>query len=218
MLIIGAKGFSKEVLQIFKDIGITEKIAFFDDINDNVAGLVFNQFPILKNEEEVVEFFKENGNEFTIGIGSPVLRYKLYNKIIRLGGGFTSSISPLAQIGSYDVNIGTGSNVLSQAVFSNSSSIGMGCIVYYNVILTHDCVVGDFVELAPNVILLGRSSVGSFSQIGANVTILPDISIGKNVIIGAGSVVTKDIPDNSLAFGNPAKVIKKVEPLIDMYL
>lgn len=216
MLIVGAKGFAKEVLQVFHDRGIAGKIAFYDDVNDDVSGLLFNQFPILKNEEEVVEFFKTNGNEFTIGIGSPVLRYKLYKKFINLGGYFTSSISPFAQIGSYDVNIGNGSNVLSQAIFSNSSHIGIGCIIYYNVVITHDCIVDDFVELAPNVTLLGRCKVGSFSQIGANATILPDVIIGKNVIIGAGSVVTKDIPDNSIAVGIPAKVIKSLEPLNDI--
>ncbi|HEY6142800.1 MAG TPA: NeuD/PglB/VioB family sugar acetyltransferase [Flavobacterium sp.] len=216
MLIVGAKGFAKEVLQVFIDNGFSGKIAFYDDVNDDISGLLFNEFPILKNEDEVIEFFKANGNEFTIGIGSPVLRNKLYKKIINLGGNFISSISPLAQIGSYDVAIGTGTNVLSQAVFSNSSQIGIGCIVYYNVVITHDCVVGDFVELSPNVILLGRSKVGPFSQIGANSTILPDVTIGKNVIIGAGSVVTKDIPDNSLAVGTPAKVIKNLEPLMNI--
>ncbi len=216
MLIIGAKGFAKEVLQVFIDQGFTGKIAFYDDVNIDVLGFLFDQFPILKNEDEVFAFFKENGNEFTIGIGSPVLRYKLYKKILNLGGVFVSSISPFAQIGSYEVKIGVGSNVLSQAICSNSTQIGIGCIVYYNVVITHDCVVDDFVELAPNVILLGRSKIGSFSQIGANVTILPDVKIGENVIVGAGSVVTKDVPDNRIVVGVPAKMIKVLEPLTDI--
>lgn len=216
MLIIGAKGFAKEVLQVFHDKDFIGKIAFYDDVNYDVSGLLFDQFPILKNEAEVVEFFKTNGNEFTIGIGSPASRFKLYKKFVDLGGEFISSISPFAQIGNFDVTIGTGSNVLSQSIFSNSTRIGIGCIVYYNVVITHDCVVEDFVELAPNVILLGRCRIGKFSQIGANTTVLPDVKIGKNVIIGAGSVVTKDIPDNSVAFGIPAKVIKNLEPINDI--
>lgn len=46
--------------------------------------------------------------------------------------------------------------------------------------------------------------------IGANTTICPGITIGKNSVIGAGSVVTKDIPENSVAVGNPCKVIRKI--------
>ena len=44
--------------------------------------------------------------------------------------------------------------------------------------------------------------------LGANVIVVPDVLIGNNVVIGAGSVVTRDIPDNSLAVGSPAKVIR----------
>jgi sugar O-acyltransferase (sialic acid O-acetyltransferase NeuD family) len=216
MLIIGAKGFAKEVLQVCHDNDFAGKVAFYDDVNEDISGLLFNLFPILKSEEEVSKFFKANGNEFTIGIGLPTLRYKLYKKFLHLGGEFISTISPFAQIGSFDVTIGTGSNVLSQSIFSNSTRVGMGCIVYYNVVITHDCVVEDFVELAPNVILLGRCRIGKFTQIGANTTVLPDVKIGKNVIIGAGSIVTNDIPDNSVAYGIPAKVVKNLEPLNDI--
>lgn len=46
--------------------------------------------------------------------------------------------------------------------------------------------------------------------IGGNVVILPGVTIGNNVTIGAGSVVTKDIPDWSVAAGNPCKVIRKI--------
>ena len=46
--------------------------------------------------------------------------------------------------------------------------------------------------------------------IGGNVTILPGVTIGKNSVIGAGAVVTKNISKNSIAIGNPAKVLRKI--------
>jgi acetyltransferase-like isoleucine patch superfamily enzyme len=56
---------------------------------------------------------------------------------------------------------------------------------------------------------LEKTTVKTGASIGANSTILPGIVIGKFALVGAGSVVTKDIPDFGLAYGNPAKLIKK---------
>lgn len=53
-------------------------------------------------------------------------------------------------------------------------------------------------------------TVGSHSWIGGDVVITPGVTIGENCVIGVGSVVTKDIPDNSIAVGNPCKVIRQI--------
>jgi maltose O-acetyltransferase len=53
-------------------------------------------------------------------------------------------------------------------------------------------------------------SVGSNVWIGGNVVVLPGVTIGDSSIIGAGSVVTKDIPANTIAVGNPCKVIRNL--------
>lgn len=54
-------------------------------------------------------------------------------------------------------------------------------------------------------------TVGNDVWIGAGVCVMPGVTIGNNVVIGSGSVVVKDIPDNVVAVGNPAKVIKTLE-------
>ena len=64
---------------------------------------------------------------------------------------------------------------------------------------------------------LGQASkvrIGNDVWIGANVCILPGVTIGNNVIIGAGAVVNRDIPDNTMAVGVPARVIKEIEKVI----
>jgi maltose O-acetyltransferase len=53
-------------------------------------------------------------------------------------------------------------------------------------------------------------SIGNDCWIGGNSVILPGVKIGNGCTIGAGSVVTKDLPDNTLAVGNPAKVIRQL--------
>jgi sugar O-acyltransferase (sialic acid O-acetyltransferase NeuD family) len=205
MLIIGAGGFAKELVEIFQHTGNTKKIAFYDDVNLNTGNLLFNKFPILKSEKEVAAYFSNNGNAFTIGIGNPALRYKMYKKFTALNGRLTSVISPKAFIGSFEVSLGEGCNVLDGATFSNTASAGMACIVYYNAIITHDCSLGDFCQMSPGATLLGGAKVNDFTIIGSNATILPKILVGKHAVIGAASVVTKDVPDYALMIGNPAK-------------
>ena len=82
MLIIGAKGFAKEVLEVLFQNNDTKKIAFFDDINDDVYGKLYNEYPILKTLTEVENYFNSVSKDFTIGIGNPVLRKILYEKFI----------------------------------------------------------------------------------------------------------------------------------------
>jgi acetyltransferase-like isoleucine patch superfamily enzyme len=57
-----------------------------------------------------------------------------------------------------------------------------------------------------------RTIVKTGASIGSGATILSNISIGENAIVGAGSVVTKDVPANSIVAGNPAKVLRHIEP------
>lgn len=71
-------------------------------------------------------------------------------------------------------------------------------LTFRSTVLSHDFVHGGMVD----------TRIGSNCFIGCNVTIMPGIAIGDHCIIGAGSVVTKDIPSNSIAVGNPAKVVR----------
>ena len=52
--------------------------------------------------------------------------------------------------------------------------------------------------------------IGRNVWIGANTVIVPGVTIGENCVIGAGSVVTKDIPPNTVAVGNPCRVMREI--------
>ena len=89
-------------------------------------------------------------------------------------------------------------------------TIGDDCFIGPNVSIYTACHSTDPVERNSRQEWAKSVTIGNNVWIGGSVTILPGVTIGDNVSIGAGSVVVKDIPSNSVAVGNPCKVIKKV--------
>lgn len=109
--------------------------------------------------------------------------------------------------------------------------IGNNTYINYNCCFLDSAkvTIGDYVYMGPNCNIFTSChpihhelrkekvteyalpvTVGSHSWIGGDVVITPGVTIGENCVIGAGSVVTKDIPDNSIAVGNPCKVIRQI--------
>jgi sugar O-acyltransferase (sialic acid O-acetyltransferase NeuD family) len=116
------------------------------------------------------------------------------------------------------------SSIISiQSIIGNGVFIGPGTIIApyveigdlvtinRQVSIGHHTSIGKFTTLNPGCKLAGGSVVGSDTTIGMGANIFNDINIGSNSIIGAGSLVTKDIPDNVLAYGIPAKIIKEID-------
>lgn len=115
----------------------------------------------------------------------------------------------------------------------NNTTIDYGCRIgnhvklHCNIYVAQFTVLEDGVFMAPGVTIANDIHPGcKFSgecmkgpvlrkgvQIGVNVTILPYVEIGEGSLIGSGSVVTRDIPPRSVAYGNPARVVRRVEDL-----
>jgi sugar O-acyltransferase (sialic acid O-acetyltransferase NeuD family) len=214
MIIVGAKGFAKEVLEVLRQLGQDAGVAFYDDVSTDLPEMLFNQFPILKNIQEAESYFESVGNRsFTLGLGRPDVRYKLAKKFESIGGQLVSTISPFAQVGHYDNQLSEGINLMTGSVITNSVKVGRGCLVNLNCTIGHDCRIGDFVEMSPGVHISGNCNIGAFTNLGTNATVLPSVTIGSNVVVGAGCVVTKDLPSNVVVVGLPGKVVKEISPL-----
>lgn len=117
-----------------------------------------------------------------------------------------------------DVTIGENSSVWYHAVIRGDASpivIGKETNIQDNCTLhtgeEGSMIIGDRVTVGHNVILHG-CEIGNDTLIGMGSIIMDGAKIGSNCIIGAGSLVTqgKEIPDGTMAFGNPAKPIREL--------
>ena len=207
MLIVGAKGLAKEVLEIFHQRNELDNLFFYDDISTDVPDTLYQQFPVIRNMEQVASLFKTD-QRFIIAVGTPALRSNLYNQFAAIGGQLVSAISPFAQLGSYGTSIAAGCIVMAGTVITNDVKIGMACLINPNCTISHDTVIGDFTEISPGVQITGHCRIGNSCNIGTNATILPKIIIDDEAIIAAGAVVNRNVEAGVTVVGVPAKPIK----------
>lgn len=127
-----------------------------------------------------------------------------------------------------ETNIGDNSIFGSLSASEGKNWIGNNVLIHSQCHLTTGLIIEDWVFVAPEFVaandpdmLHGRRHIKKFvpqaphikfgARIAVNVTVLPGVVIGRECIIGAHSVVTKDLPDFSIAYGVPAKVVKTVD-------
>ena len=136
----------------------------------------------------------------------------------------------------YGCKIGDGTKIGSFVEIQKNASIGRNCKIEAFAFIPEGVTLEDGVLVGPHACFTNdkyprattkdgklkaaedwevtKTTVKKRASIGANATIICGVTIGENSIIGAGSVVTKDVPSNSIAAGNPAKVIGKVKDLM----
>lgn len=205
MLIIGAKGFAKELIEALRDNQLSD-FCFFDDQSEERTGCIFENFAVLKSQEECIDYFVKD-KRFALGLGGPLQRRMITDKFRKLNGKLTEIISRKASIGEFN-SIGIGVTIMQNVIIENDNTIGEGCLLHTGSFISHDVQIGNFCEISPYSKLLGHSSVGENCSIGTGAIILPRVKIGKNVVVGAGAVVTRDIHDDQTVAGIPAKKIR----------
>lgn len=86
---------------------------------------------------------------------------------------------------------------------------GIGIVIHDRCVIGENCVINSGVTIGGTSHKYEVPIIGNNVLIGSGAKIIGAVVIGNNVVIGANAVVTKDIPDNCLAVGIPAKIIKE---------
>ncbi len=145
-----------------------------------------------------------------LGIGDNYRRLEVASNLDKLGVRWATVVHPSAVV-MRSATIGEGSVVFAQALVHTNAQVGRHVIINSGALVEHDAVVGDGASLSPGVSMAGRVHIGRASFISTGAAIAPRISIGAGTIVGAGAVVVSDLPDGVLAYGVPARVIRKLE-------
>ena len=193
LIIIGASGHGKVLVDIAVKIGYKE-IVFLDDDKRLIecAG-----FPVIGKTDEAASL---EGDKI-VAIGNPEIRKRIQSLISTV-----TLIHPNSVIGS-NVLIGEGSVVMAGAVINSCTTIGRGCIINTCSSVDHDCSLGDYVHVAVGAHVCGTVNIGDKTWIGAGATVSNNIEICRDCIIGAGAVVVDSIDNPGTYIGVPARMM-----------
>ncbi len=209
VVIVGAGGFGRIVLDVLKDQNKAAKtwdILGFIDENRAIEGKMINGCQVLGG----LDWFEKHRNHHigcVCAIGDCKTRKEVVQRLERTGVDFINVVHPATFI-SDSVRLGRDVVVCAGTHLTPNTDVGDHVHINVNCAIGHDVVVGPYCTISALVNINGYDRLEEGVFVGAAATFIPEVSVGKWTTIGAGAVVTKDIPENVIAVGLPAKVIK----------
>jgi len=208
IVLIGGGNQAHYTIDIIEKEGKYNIVGIIDSIHE--VGSDRFGYKILGRQENISQLIEEYNIEGgVISIGDNWSRYYVYNQILELVPTFTfvNAIHPSVVIGN-NVKLGVGIVAMAGCIFNPKSQIGDFTFFATGAQVEHDCQIGNFSSISAGSITGGYVKLGKFSAITLGVTIVDRLEIGENTVVGSGSLVTKSLPDNVLAYGSPAKVMR----------
>ncbi len=205
VLIIGAGGLAIQCFNLIveKYKNPAERKAEEDRVKANFGVSGIDEFP-LYHSEEIIRVC----DTFIPMVSDSKDRVKLIRRFEKKGAFLDSLVAPDFP-NKISKNYNWNGIILDECLVEGGVKLGSNILINKRCSIYHETVIGNNVTLAPNVVILGNCQIGDDTFIAAGVIIREKTKIGKNCIIGMGSVVLEDIPDNSVAYGNPCKIIRK---------
>jgi sugar O-acyltransferase (sialic acid O-acetyltransferase NeuD family) len=207
-------GISQDSIAVIFDLIFEIKNKSHFLIYPNIETNIIPLTPHKKINYEIMPLDKEIDKTKLVffGLASPKNKISVFSYFLKKNEiektQYDKIIHPSAYISSSSL-LDNGVLIEPNVVISSQSKIGFGVFIKRGSLIGHHNNIGDFTDINPGVTISGKVTIGKCCTIGSGTVIKDNITIGKNTIIGIGSVVTKDIPENSIAYGNPCKVVKE---------
>lgn len=209
LVIVGAGGFGREVLDVVEAINVRsptfEFLGFLDDGAADEALLHARNARLLGTSQELAVI----DAEYLIGIGSPDARRMIDHRATGWGRRPAIAIHPAATIGS-DIRIGPGTVITAGSRLTTNIRLGRHVHVNINSTIGHDCLIGDYVTINPGANVSGSVNLQDGVTLGTGSAVIQGITVGRDTVVGAGAVVVRDLPPGIVAVGIPAKPLPAV--------
>jgi sugar O-acyltransferase (sialic acid O-acetyltransferase NeuD family) len=208
VVIVGAGGFGREVLEIFNDCNKVyeewDVLGFVDDDVD-LHDKVFNGYPVLGNIEWLGQAKRTNVG-CVCAVGNCASRKRIVEKLHRMGINFYRVIHPSVII-SESVEMGHDVIICAGSILTVDIKIGDHVHIDTNCTVAHDAVLENYCRLGPGVRMSGETHLREGVYVGTGATLIQQVSVGKWTTIGAGAAVINNIPANVVVVGVPARTV-----------
>ncbi len=208
IVVWGASGFARKVADILTSTGRYDIVGFIDDTAPERKGETFCGKKVLGGRDVLAEVRADGTPNLAFGFGNCHARMRLFREALAMGFALPA-VTHASAVVAEDAVLGAGCLVAAGTVLEPNCKLGDCVFINTGSSIGHDDVISEGTHICPGVTVAGCTTIGRLCWVGVGSTVINHIQIGSGTFVGAGSLVVKDLPEGVVAFGSPARVLRK---------